>query len=105
MHPRKRQSTNYKWQATSKEEAPRPNCGVIRAVLVCQDKEASASLCRNPQDTVTLAQLRSYSASATKTAVVRAGTDAVPDLELKVDCLVAGSLECCWIGCRCRAKP
>src|ERR1700733_307385 len=48
---------------------------------------------------------RLYSLSATKTAVVRAGTVAVPSLELKVDCLVAGSLDFRCTGCRCRAKP
>ena len=42
-----------------------------------------------------------YSVSDTKTAVVSAGTVTVPCCELKVDCRVAGSLECCWTGCRC----
>ena len=46
-----------------------------------------------------------YSVSATKTAVVSAGTAAVPALELNVDCLVVGSLESFCTGWRCRAKP
>jgi hypothetical protein len=46
-----------------------------------------------------------YSVSATKTAVVGAGTVAVPALELNVDCPVVGSLEFRCTGCRCKAKP
>src|SRR5271167_1617683 len=45
-----------------------------------------------------------YSVSATKTAVVSAGTVAVPVLELNVDCLVVGSLDFRCTGCKCKAK-
>src|ERR1700693_4601783 len=41
-------------------------------------------------------QFRVYFFSATKTAVVSAGTVAVPVVELNVDCLVTGSLDFCW---------
>src|SRR5271168_4869054 len=46
-----------------------------------------------------------YSVSATKTAVVSAGTVAVPALELNVDCLVVGSLDFRCTGCKCKEKP
>src|SRR5271170_8053523 len=49
--------------------------------------------------------VNNHSLSATNTAVVSAGTVAVPPVELNVDCLVAGSLEFRCTGCRCNAKP
>src|SRR5271170_5374160 len=51
------------------------------------------------------ANLIAYWVSATKTAVVSAGTVAVPAFELNVDCLVVGSLEFRCTGCKCKAKP
>ena len=50
-------------------------------------------------------QVNAYSVSATKIAVVSAGTLTVPSLGSNVDFLVVGSLEFRCTGCRYKAKP
>src|SRR5208282_5479739 len=74
-------SLRYPYLSTNHQSRPRPRAALRRS------------------------SVNNHSLSATNTAVVRAGTVAVPPVELNVDCLVAGSLEFRCTGCRCKAKP
>lgn len=50
-------------------------------------------------------KLLSYCTVLTKTAVVRAGTVALPCCELRLDWRVIGSFDCCCTGCSESARP